>query len=211
VRLPESDERFASPAPRTTAVSSPCLRVAYRPRPLRRLRPRSSCCRARLRRSRTPIRRARRTGLQASREGVSALGRVLDHRLRLPFGFRLFAHRSTSGRFQTRVARSRAIGSGKSGSPVKRIAFRRVVRRSSATSARPRRFLPSAAIPSKMVSQRKCPAPQERPGATRPTATGTSPGGSQRVVGAQDGSTGIVREPGRPTPAARRLRGLGRI
>jgi hypothetical protein len=79
---------------------------------------------------------------------------VLAHRFRLPFGFRRFAHRSTSGRFQTRVARRRTIGSGKSGSPVKRIAFRRVVPRSSATSARPRRFLPSAFIPSKMVSQR---------------------------------------------------------
>jgi hypothetical protein len=79
---------------------------------------------------------------------------VLAHRFRLPSGLRRFAHRSTSARFQTRVARRRATGSGKSGSPVIRIAFRRVVRRSSATSARPRRFLPSAAIPSKMVSQR---------------------------------------------------------
>jgi hypothetical protein len=71
---------------------------------------------------------------------------VLAHRFRLPFGFRRFAHCSTSGRFQTRVARRRTIGSGKSGSPVKRIAFRRVVPRSSATSARPRRFLPAAVI-----------------------------------------------------------------
>jgi hypothetical protein len=79
---------------------------------------------------------------------------VLAHRFRLPSGLRRFAHRATSARFQTRVARRRTIGSGKSGSPVKRIAFRRVVPRSSATSARPRRFLPSAVIPSKMVSQR---------------------------------------------------------
>jgi hypothetical protein len=79
---------------------------------------------------------------------------VLAHRFRLPSGLRRFAHRATSVRFQTRVARRRTIGSGKSGSPVKRIAFRRVVPRSSATSARPRRFLPSAVIPSKMVSQR---------------------------------------------------------
>ena len=92
-------------------------------------------------------------------------GGAFAHRFRLPFGFRRFAHRSTSGRFQTRVARRRAIGLGKSGSPVKRIAFRRVVRRTSATSARPRRFLPSAAIPSKMVSQMQCPAPLRRPGA----------------------------------------------
>jgi hypothetical protein len=98
--------------------------------------------------------RARRTGPPSS---PAARGRgevVLAHRFRLPSGLRRFAHRSTSARFQTRVARRRATGSGKSGSPVIRIAFRRVVRRSSATSARPRRFLPSTAIPSKMVSQR---------------------------------------------------------
>jgi hypothetical protein len=99
---------------------------------------------------------------------VGTFGGAFAHRfrfrLRLPFGFRRFAHRSTSGSFQTRVARRRAIGSGKSGSPVKRIAFRRVVRRSSATSARPRRFLPSAVMPSKIVSQSKCPRAAETAG-----------------------------------------------
>ena len=95
-------------------------------------------------------------------------GGVFAHRFRLPFGFRRCAHRSTSGRFQTRVARRRAIGSGKSGSPVKRIAFRRVVRRTSATSARPRRFLPPAAIPSKMVSQNECPRAAETAGGVAP-------------------------------------------
>ena len=95
-------------------------------------------------------------------------GDVFAYRFRLPFGFRRFAHRSTSGRFQTRVARRRAIGSGKSGSPVKRIAFRRVVRRTSATSARPRRFLPPAAIPSKMVSQNECPRAAETAGGVAP-------------------------------------------
>lgn len=79
------------------------------------------------------------------------------HRFRLlPFGFRLFAHRSTSPRLHTGVARRRAIGSGKSGSFVSRIACRRVTCSTSATSARPAslsfRF---AAIASKMVSQLK--------------------------------------------------------
>ena len=104
---------------------------------------------------------------------------MLAHRFRLPSGLRRFAHRSTSARFQTRVARRRATGSGKSGSPVIRIAFRRVVRRSSATSARPRRFLPSAAIPSTMVSQRLdrlCCVRRQQPFSSRPLcATSRSP------------------------------------
>ena len=68
-----------------------------------------------------------------------------------------FAHRSTSDRIQTGVARRRAVGSGKSGSLVSRIACRRVTRNTSATSARPTRLsFRFSAIASKMVSY-KCP------------------------------------------------------
>jgi hypothetical protein len=76
-------------------------------------------------------------------------------------GFLDFAHCSTADRLQTRVARRLAIGSGKSARLVKRIAFRRVVRRSSATSARPSRLWRLAAITSKMVTQRDSPCQKE--------------------------------------------------
>ena len=83
---------------------------------------------------------------------------LLRYRCFLPFGFRAFAHRSTSDRIQTGVARRRVIGSGKSGSLVSRIACRRVTRNTSATSARPTRLsFRFSAIASKMVSYSKVP------------------------------------------------------
>jgi hypothetical protein len=108
-----------------------------------------------------------------------------DHRLLRPFGFLDFAHRSTSARLQTGVARSRAIGSGKPRSLVSRIACRRVTRSTSATSASPARFsFRFVAIASMMVSHSKWGgvARTTRPVAPGVTARrpGTTPFASQR-------------------------------
>jgi hypothetical protein len=100
------------------------------------------------------------------------LGYILVHRLFLPFGLRWRCHRSTSPRLQTGVARRRAIGSGKLGSLVSRIACRRVTWSTSATSARPARLsFRFTAIASKMMSQSKR-------GGTAQTARPRSQGGS---------------------------------
>jgi hypothetical protein len=75
-----------------------------------------------------------------------------------PSGSGRFAHRSTSERIQTRVARRRATGSGKSVAFVHLTAWRRDVPRRSATSARPTRssLLRNRGM-SMMMTEGKCP------------------------------------------------------
>ena len=122
---------------------------------------------------REPQRKAETAARQASighksrstaHKGVrSAVSQARDRRR--PFGLRCLAQRLTSARSQTGVARSRATGSGKSSCCVQRIAFRRDVSSSSATSASPT----SASwrrrgIPSMMVTERKCPRGARTPG-----------------------------------------------
>ena len=110
---------------------------------------------------------------------------LLRYRCFLLFGFRFFCQRSTSPRLQTGVARRRAIGSGKSGSFVSRIACRRVTCSTSATSAVPARLsFRFSAIVSKMVSYSKVPPRRLHVRGPVPGQEGTRPGTGRRLLAA---------------------------
>jgi hypothetical protein len=89
-----------------------------------------------------------------------------DHRFRLPFAFRCFPHRSTSGRIQIGPILSRATGSGKSSRSAHRLTCALDVLKIAAISATPTRS--SSRLIYNIVTHRKCPRDAATSGGVAP-------------------------------------------